>query len=98
MRGLDFLFVLAFLFGVYALYRLLPVQEEGSVEKGVALQSFHAEVRKALQNVSNVAGLRILSSFSFGRLATTNRPILVESMNLDMSMESRHNAHNSEPE
>lgn len=73
VRGLDFLFLLAFIFGLYALHRLLSVQEEGTVEKGVALQAFHVEVRRALQSVSNIAGLRILFSFSFGRLATTNQ-------------------------
>lgn len=69
VRGLDFLFILSFICGLYALHRLLSVQEEGSVEKGVVLEAFHFEVRKAVQSVSNVAGLRNLSLFPFGKLA-----------------------------
>ncbi len=71
IRGLDFLFILAFVFGIYALHRLLSVQEEGTVEKGVALQAFHVEVRRAVQSISNVAGLRILTSFPFGKLVAS---------------------------
>ncbi|MBF0448357.1 MAG: MFS transporter [Magnetococcales bacterium] len=72
VRGLDFLFILAFVFGLYALHRLLSVQESGSVEKGVALKAFQLEVRRAVQSVSNVAGLRVLALFPFGKLASAN--------------------------
>ena len=69
LRGLDFLFVFGFLVGQYALHRLLAVREEGEVEERVVVTQFYFEMRKAVRHVSNVAGLRQLTYFPFGRLA-----------------------------
>ena len=66
--GLDYLFVFAVIFGLYAMHRLLAVREEGEVEKGVVLNEFYGEVRKAVRHLSNVAGLRHLYSFPFARI------------------------------
>lgn len=68
LRGLDFLFLIAFVFGLYAMHRLLGVHEEGEVEEGIFLQQFHSELRKAMRSVANVAGLRDLFYFPFARL------------------------------
>lgn len=57
LRGLDFLFILAFLFGLYALHRLLVVHEEGEAEKDVVMTEFNGELRRMVRDVSNVAGL-----------------------------------------
>ncbi|MGB2984905.1 MAG: MFS transporter [Phycisphaerae bacterium] len=66
--GLDYLFVFAVVFGLYAMHRLLAVREEGEVEKGVVLNEFYGEVRKAVRHLSNVAGLRHLYTFPFARI------------------------------
>jgi hypothetical protein len=58
LKGLDFLFLLSILFGFHPVHRLLIVKEEGEAEEGVVLDQFMTEVRKAVRNVSNVAGLR----------------------------------------
>jgi MFS family permease len=68
LRGLDFLFMIAVLFGVYAMHRLLAVREEGEVEEKVVLSELYGEVRKAVRHVSNVAGLRQQYLFPFARL------------------------------
>jgi len=68
LRGLDFLFVSAFFLGQYALHRLLAVREQGEVEEDIVVTEFYSEVRKAVRHVSNVAGLRQLTYFPFGRL------------------------------
>ena len=68
IKGLDFLFVAAVLFGVYAMHRLLAVREEGEVEEKVILSQLYGEVRKAVRHVSNVAGLRQQYYFPFARL------------------------------
>ncbi|HXE58037.1 MAG TPA: MFS transporter [Gemmatimonadales bacterium] len=70
LRGLDFLFLLAFLVGLYAMHRLLAVREAGeeTSERAVVL-AFYAEVRRGLQHVSNVPGLRQLTEFPFAILA-----------------------------
>lgn len=68
LKGLDFLFILSFMFGLYSLHRLLAVKEEGEVEEGVVLGHFRTEVRKAVTNISNIAGIRDLFYFPYARL------------------------------
>lgn len=68
LRGLDFLFIFAFIIGLYAVHRLLAVREEGEVGRKVVLGEFYVEVRKAVRNVSNVAGLRHLTYFPYAFL------------------------------
>ena len=65
LSGLDFLFVVAVLLGLYSLHRLLAVREVGAVEEGAAVAELYGEMRRAVRNVSNVAGLRRLSSFPY---------------------------------
>ena len=65
LRGLDFLFVGAFIFGQYSLHRLLAVKEEGEVEERIVMTELYGQVRKAVRHVSNVAGLRQLTYFPF---------------------------------
>lgn len=68
MQGLDFLFALAFIFGLYSLHRLLAVEEVGDVEKGVVLAEFNGEIRKAVRDVSSVAGMRDLLVMPYSHL------------------------------
>ena len=68
LRGLDFLFILAFFLGLYALHRLLAVREEGEVEDAIVIQEFYGEVRKFARSVSNVAGMRTLTHFPYGAI------------------------------
>jgi hypothetical protein len=65
LRGLDFLFIASFVFGLYAMHRLLAVREEGEVEEDIVKGQFYAEVRKGVRHVSNVAGLRYLMYFPY---------------------------------
>jgi MFS family permease len=75
LRGLDFLFIISFLFGLYSLHRLLAVREEGEVEEKVVLSEFYAEVRKTVRHVSNVAGMRHLFSFPYYLLGLVRRTL-----------------------
>ncbi len=68
LMGLDFLFILSLLFGGYAMHRLVTVMEQGEVETDIVLQNFHLEIRKAVRNISNVAGMRDLFYFPYVRL------------------------------
>lgn len=63
LRGLDFLFILAFLMGLYAVHRLLPVKEEGEVAEKVVRGEFYGQLRRAMRNVSTVGGMRDLLVF-----------------------------------
>ncbi len=74
LRGLDFLFLIAVVFGLYAMHRLLAVREEGEVEEEVVIAHVAAEARKAVRHVSNVAGLRHLYSFPFADIEKSVGP------------------------
>ncbi len=67
-QGLDFLFIMAVLVGIYALHRLAYVKEFGEVEKGVVLLEFYGAMRRSLRSISNVAGVRNLFQFPYNRL------------------------------
>jgi len=56
-KGLDFLFFVAFILGLYALYRLSLVQEKGEVPKKVVYREFLSETRRTIRNISSVGGL-----------------------------------------
>ena len=68
LMGLDFIFLIAFVLGLYALHRLIAVREEGEVEETIVTSELFAEVRKAMRHVSNVAGLRTFTHFPYSRL------------------------------
>lgn len=68
LRGLDFLFIISFILGLYAVHRLLAVKEQGEVEESVVVTELYAEVRKAVRHVSTVEGLRQLTLFPYARL------------------------------
>lgn len=68
LRGLDFLFVLAVLAGLYAMHRLIAVREEGEVEEFDAFKQIVLETRKSVRHISNVAGLRKMTDFPYSRV------------------------------
>lgn len=62
MHGLDFIILASFVFGLYALHRLLGVQEEGEAAPAVVQQELMNEMERRLRSVSTVAGLRFFMS------------------------------------
>ena len=72
-EGLDFLFVVAVLLGIYALHRLIAVQEKGQVDESLAVNEVYLEVRRAIRHVGNVAGLRRMTTFPFALLRPWKR-------------------------
>lgn len=68
IMGLDFVFLLSCVFGLYALHRLLSVRESGEVEAEYVLDQFGMEIRKLVANVSNIEGLLDLIYFPYERL------------------------------
>ncbi len=61
-RALDFLFLIAFIVGLYSLQRLASVREEGEVEEDIVIGQLLAEVARVEKNVSSVGGLRYLTA------------------------------------
>ena len=74
LRGLDFLFIISFILGLYALHRLLAVKEEGEVKEEIVRTHLFAEVRRSVQQVSSVAGIRYLTYFPYGLLKIVSAP------------------------
>ncbi len=68
LRGLDFVFIIAFVLGLVALHRLLAVKEEGEVEESLVRQELLGEMRRVARQVSTVAGMRMLTLFPYGTL------------------------------
>ncbi len=65
LYGLDFLFVLAFIFGLYSIHRLLSVSEDGEVEKGIVIQHYLNQSRRSARAIGNIAGMRAMSAFPY---------------------------------
>jgi MFS family permease len=64
-QGTDFLFVFAFLVGLYAIHRLLAVTEKGDVTERIVITELYHETRHALRSVANIAGLRHMTYFPY---------------------------------
>ena len=73
ISGLDFVFLLAAVFGAFAIHRLLAVQEEGEVEETVLRQELMLQMGRMAGKVSTVAGLRQVINFPFGTLKQWRR-------------------------
>lgn len=83
LEGLDFLFVAAAFLGLYALHRLIAVQERGEVDETLAVNEVYREMRKAVRHVGNVAGLRRLTEFPYVLLRTLRGRDDLEDESLD---------------
>jgi len=68
LAGLDFLFALAFLIGLFTLNTLTLLREEGEVDKEVVLGELMAQTQAVTRAVSSVPGLGFLSRFPFNYL------------------------------
>jgi len=68
LQGLDIVFAAAVVVGFYSLRRLALVQERGSLKEKLPLMELANEVRATVRSISNIAGLRALSSFPYGIL------------------------------
>jgi len=60
VRGLDFLYVTGFVFGMLAYSRVLPIKEEGEVSEAIVRQELVTEMRRMVRQASTVAGVRHL--------------------------------------
>jgi MFS family permease len=58
LSGIDFLFIISTLIGLYAIHRITLVKEEGDVDERVVIDALIAETRRNVRTVSTVDGLR----------------------------------------
>lgn len=73
LRHWDFFFLLASVSGLYALHRLTLVEEQGRGEDRMMMTEVIAEARRAVASLSSVAGLRLMTTFPFGRVVQAAR-------------------------
>jgi MFS family permease len=73
LRHWDFFFALAFVLGLYAVFRLDKIKEIGEVDRREVAREFMLEAQRSIRNLSSVAGLRVLTRAPFGRLASSSR-------------------------
>ena len=66
--GYDFLFGIAFIFGVLTLGTLATIREEGEASREVILKSLFFPTREQSSPVSSVPAYNLLSNFPFGYL------------------------------
>ena len=62
LEGLDFLFVIAAVIGLYSVYRLHLVKEKGEVKERIIITELTAEVMQQMRSLSTIGGLRQLTS------------------------------------
>jgi MFS family permease len=73
-RGLDFVFFIAALSGLYALHRLSLVDEEGTVSEAEVRDQVFASMRQSLINSSSFAtGMRRMTAFPYELVRNTRR-------------------------
>jgi MFS family permease len=75
LRGLDFLFLITFLLGLYALHRLALVREEGSVDERVVLEELKDEIFENMRGVASFSAMRQVVSFSATSVGGLTRTI-----------------------
>lgn len=71
--GLDFLFVVTFLLGLYAMHRLAFVNEQGSVDEKVVLDELREQIMEGVQAVASFAALRQVVAFTAGAITPALR-------------------------
>ncbi len=69
--GLDFLFAISFILGLYAMHRLLGVQEQGLVDDKAVKAELYAQMRRTARGVSSAVGMRQLTAFPFVAFRST---------------------------
>jgi MFS family permease len=74
LRHWDFFFALAFLLGLYAVFRLQKVEETGDVDEQQVMRQFMLEAQRSMRSLSTVAGLRVMTRAPFARLVDPRPP------------------------
>ncbi|MXO65247.1 MFS transporter [Altericroceibacterium endophyticum] len=78
----DFYFLIAGIFGLYALHRLAFIREEGEIERRDMIQQMLHQTRRSVRSMSTVAGFRGATEFPVNmlreaRLRTLRRKAIV---------------------
>lgn len=75
LRGLDFLFLITFILGLYALHRLALVHEEGSVDERVVLEELREEIADSVRGIASFSSMRQVVTFSASGVSSLARTL-----------------------
>jgi MFS family permease len=75
LRGLDFLFLITFILGLYALHRLAFVNEEGSVDERVVLEELRGEISDSVRSIASFSAMRQVITFSLSGVSGVSRTL-----------------------
>lgn len=67
-QGIDFVFFGAALFGIWSLFRLSRVEEEGSVSEAAVREEVYTTLRRTFASTSNMSGARRMAFFPYEML------------------------------
>jgi MFS family permease len=59
LQGWDFFFIIAFLLGIFSLHKLALIKEVGEVDKKIIFHEINLMLRKSINNISSLGGLRL---------------------------------------
>ena len=68
LTGFDFLFAVAFLFGVLTMNALARVREQGEVDQSTLMNELMSQTRDRMRTVSSIPGLGFVSHFPYRHL------------------------------
>ena len=74
LTGFDFLFVIAFVLGLFTVNALTALREEGEADREVALDALFAPMRRPSSPLSSAPALGFLGQFPYGYLRRTPIP------------------------
>jgi len=75
LSGLDFIFVIAFVFGAISLSTLAAIREEGEMGREVVLESLFFPTREISRPMSSVPAYNLLANFPLGFLKRVHIPV-----------------------
>jgi MFS family permease len=73
LQSWDFFFVFAFVIGLFALYRLSFIKEDGDVKKNVIMNEIAGEFRRELRSNTALTGLRSMVFLPFSFLSLVKK-------------------------
>jgi hypothetical protein len=83
--------LLAFVIGLYFLYRLAKVKEVGEVEEKIVIHEVVSEIRRPMTSLSTAGGLHRIPMFPFSVLGEPPGPVGLKSNDTELAQDRGEN-------
>ena len=87
LQNWDFFFAIAVVVGLFALYRLSFVKEEGEVEERVVMTEMRAELLREMKAYSSIAGLRSMVYLPISFIMLIKEKVVRKKLKVDKNKE-----------